>query len=105
MHTITLLPTKDPLNQVHHADFMITDEDVDTIIHLWPEEWSGPLADPLPEGKNAEEPPLHQVNGEEHEGDDNQDDPSLERNEDDDNIDDSGHHASKRPPSQEHAQT
>ena len=35
-HDITLLPTKDPLKQVHHADFMVTNEDVDAIINLWP---------------------------------------------------------------------
>ena len=88
---------------MHHVDFMVTDEDVDAIIHLWLEEWRGPLAEPLPEGQNAEEPPLYQVNGEEHEGENNQDDLSQEHNEDDDNIDDSDHHASEWPPSQERA--
>ena len=69
------MSTKDPLKQVHHEDFMVTDEDVDAIINLWLEEWRGPLAEQLPEWHNVEEPPLHQVNGEEHEGDNNQDDP------------------------------
>ena len=79
---------------------MITDDDIDAIMNIWWEEWRGPLAEPLPKGQNVEEPLLHQVNGEEHEGDNNQDDPSQEHNEDDDNIDDSDHHAFERPPSQ-----
>ena len=71
VHAITLFPTKDPLQQVYHASFMVKNDNVDAIINLWLEEWCGPLAEPLPEEKNAQEPPLHQVNGEELEGDDN----------------------------------
>ena len=104
-HTITVLPTKDPLKKVHHAYFMVIDEYVDAIINLWLEEWCGPLVESLLEGHNADEPSLHQVNGEENEGNENQDDPSQEHNEDDDNIYESYHHASECPPSQEHAQT
>ena len=48
---------------------------------------------------------LHQVNSEENEGDENQDDQSQEHNEEDDDIDDSDDHASKFPPSQQHAKT
>ena len=54
--------------------FMVTDEDMDTIVNLWSKEWHDLLVEPLPEGHNVEEPLLHQVNGEEHEGNDNQDD-------------------------------
>ena len=54
---------------------------------------------------HQQEPPLHQVNGKEHEGDDNQYDPSQEHNEEDDNINDLDHHASENPPSQEHEKT
>jgi len=43
-HTLTLLPIKDPLKQVHHADFMVVDEDMDAIINIWLEEWCSPLA-------------------------------------------------------------
>ena len=58
---------------------MVTDDDVDAIVNIWPEEWSSPLAKPLFEEQNveekkAEEPPIHQVNGEEHEGNNSQDD-------------------------------
>ena len=76
VHNIILDPTRDPIKQVHHTDFMVTNKDVDAIINLWPEEWHDPLAEPLPEVQDAEEPLLHQFHGEEHEGDDNQDDPS-----------------------------
>ena len=55
---------------------MVTNKDVDAIINLWLEEWNNPLEEPLPEGQNEQEPSLHQFNGKEHEGDDNQDDPS-----------------------------
>ena len=53
------------------------DEHVDAIVNIWLEEWRIPLAELLPKEQNMKEPSLHQVNGEEHEGDDNQDDPSL----------------------------
>ena len=45
---------------------MVTDDDVDAIINLWPEEWHNPLVEPLPQEQNAEELPIHQVNGEYH---------------------------------------
>ena len=70
VHNINLLPTKAPLWQIHQAIFIETDDNVDAIVKLWPEEWRGPLAEPLPEEQNAEEPLIHQVNGEENEGDD-----------------------------------
>ena len=75
VHAITLLPTKDPLQQVHHVGFMVKDDDVDAIVNLWLKEWCGPPAESLSEGKNPNELPIHQVIGEEHEGDDAQDDP------------------------------
>ena len=103
-HAITLLPTKEPLQQVHHASFMVTNDDVDAIINPWPEEWCGPLAEPFPEEQNAEEPPLHQVNGEKHEGDDTQDDPSQEHIKDDDDMDDLDQHPSEQPPSRDPVQ-
>ena len=53
---------------------MVTNNNVDAIVNLWPEEWCGPLTEPLTEEQNAQEPPIHQVNGEEHEGDDYQED-------------------------------
>ena len=70
VHNINLLTTKDPLLQIHQARFIVTDDDVDAIVNMWHEEWCDPLAEPLLEEQNAEEPPIHQVNGEEHEGDD-----------------------------------
>ena len=73
-HNIILLPTKNPIKQVHHADFMVTNEDMDAIINLWLEEWCSPLANPVSKEKDAEEPLLYQVHSEEHEGNDNQDD-------------------------------
>ena len=48
----------------------MTVDDVDAIVNLWPKEWCSPLAEPLHEDLNAEELPIHQVNGEDHEGDD-----------------------------------
>ena len=73
-----MLQTKDLLQHIHQVSFMVTDDDVDAIVNLWLEEWRDPLAEPLPEEKNAEEPLLHQVNGEEHEGDNTHDDQSWE---------------------------
>ena len=46
-HNIILEPTRDLIKQVHHTDFMVTNEDMDAIINLWPEEWHNPLAEPL----------------------------------------------------------
>ena len=100
-----LEPKKDPTKQAHNAGFIITNGDVEEIIKEFLDEWRSPLAELLPEGQNEEEPPLHQVNGEEKEGADNQDDQSQEHNEDDDDMGNSDHHASDLPPSQEHAQT
>ena len=68
---------------------MVTDDDVDAIVNLWSEKWHGPLAELLPEEQNAEEPPIHQVNDEENEGNDTQDNPSQDHIEDDDDMDDS----------------
>ena len=82
-------------------DFMVTNEELDAIINPWLEEWHGPLAKPLPKGQNAEEPSLHQVNGEEHEGDDTQDDPSQEHIKVDYDMDESYHHPSEHQPSQD----
>ena len=104
VHNMILELKKDLEKKVHHAGFMVTDEDVDALINLWLEKWCSPLVEPLPEGNNAEEPPLHQVNDEENEGDENKDYMSQERNEDDDNIDKSEHHVSNHPPIQDHAQ-
>ena len=73
-----MLPIKGPPQKIHQARFIVTDDDVDAIVKLWPEEWRGPLAKPLPEEQNVEEPPIHQVHGEEKEGDDTQGDPSQE---------------------------
>ena len=83
---------------------MVTNEDVDVIINIWSEEWRNPLAKSLPEEQNAEEPLLHQVNGEEHEGDDKPDDQSQEHNEENDDINDLEHHELECLPSQEHVQ-
>ena len=49
MHQINLLPLKGPPRHIHQARFVVTDDDVDAIIKLWPKEWCGPLAEPLPE--------------------------------------------------------
>ena len=76
MHQINLLPVKGPPRHIHQARFVVTDEDVDTIIKLWMEEWHGPFVEPLPTYQNVEEPPIHQVHSEEKEGDDTQGDPS-----------------------------
>ena len=62
------------------------------IFNLWPEERHDPLTKPLPKEQNAEEPPIHQVNGEEHEGDNTQEDLSQENMEDDDDMEDSNQH-------------
>ena len=70
---------------------MIND-DVDAIVNIWPEAWYGPLAEPLPEEQVAKEPPIHQVNAKEHEGNDTQDNSSQYHIEDDDDMDESDHH-------------
>ena len=57
---------------------MVTDDNVYAIVNLWPYKWHRPLIEPLPEEKNVEEPPIHQVNFEEHEGNDTQDNTSQE---------------------------
>ena len=69
---------------------------MDVIFKLWPEEWHGQLADLLPEYLNAEELPIHQVNGEDQEGDDAQEDPSQENMEDDDDMEDLDQHPSEQ---------
>ena len=94
-HSINLLPTKDLLQQVHQASFMVTDDNVDAIVNLWQEKWSAALAKPLPQEHNVEELPIHQVNAEEHEGNDTQDNLSQEHINDDDDIDDSNQHPSE----------
>ena len=62
-HNIMLETKKDLAKQVHHAGVMVMDEDVDTIIQEWLDEWCGPLAEPLPKGKNEEDPPVYQAHG------------------------------------------
>ena len=94
MHNINLLPIKGPPRKIHQSRFILTNNDVDTILKLWIEEWHALIEEPLPEEKNVEEPPIHQVHGEEQEGDDTQGDPSQENLEDDDDIEDSYHHPS-----------
>ena len=76
---------KDSSRQVQHVGFMLKDEDVDAIINLWLEEWSGPLAKSLPEGSDEEEPPLHQVHDECNEGGDGYDNQVKDEEEQDDN--------------------
>ena len=51
-HNMILEPKKDSARQVHHAGFMLKDEDVDEIINIWLEEWNGTPAEPLPEGQD-----------------------------------------------------
>ena len=63
-----LEPKKDLARQVHHAGFMLKDEDVDPIINLWRKQWRGPLEKVLPKGQNEESPPHHQVHDEVNEG-------------------------------------
>ena len=63
---------------MHHAGIMVTVEDVDAIINLWPEEWHGPLVETLPKGQDEEDPPLHQVHGEGNERADGQDNRSQD---------------------------
>ena len=105
IHNINLLPTKAPHRQIHQARFNVTDDDVDAIVKLWPEEWHGPLAKLLHEDLNAEEPPIHQVNGEYQEGDDAQADPSQENKEDDDDMEDLDPHPSVQPHAEDQMQT
>ena len=69
-HNMILEPKKGSSRQVHHAGFMLMDEDVDAIINLWLEEWRSPLVEPLPEGPDEEDPLLHQVRDEGNEGGD-----------------------------------
>ena len=75
---------------------------MDAIVKLWPEEWRGPLAEPLPEEQNVEEPPIHQVNGEDQEGDNSQAEPSQENMEDDDDMEDSDQHPLEQLPGGDH---
>ena len=70
VHNIILDPTRDVDKQVHDDGFMVTDEDVDAIIHLWPEEWRDPLGEPLPKGQEEEDPIVQQVHVEGNEGGD-----------------------------------
>ena len=65
MHQINLFPVKGIPQHIHRARFVVTNDDVDAIVKLWLEEWCGPLVEPLPEEQNVEEPPIHQVQGEE----------------------------------------
>ena len=95
------MPVKGPPQQIHQAKFIVTDDDVDILVKLWPEEWHGPLVEPLPEEQNVEEPPIHQVQGEEQEGDDTQGDPSQENLEDDDDTEDSYYHPFVHPHAEE----
>ena len=55
-----LEPKNDPSKQAHQAGFMVIDMDVDAIVQEWPEEWQGPLVEPMVEGKNQEDPPANQ---------------------------------------------
>ena len=105
MHNINLLPIKGPPRKIHQARFIVIDDDVDAIFKLCPEEWSDPLVEPLPEDKNVEEPPIHQVHGEEQEGDDTQEEPSQDNLEYDDDTKESSHHPSTKPHAEEGTQT
>ena len=51
-HNMILESKRDSAKQVHHVGFMFTDEDMDAIIHLWLEEWHGPLEETIPEGQD-----------------------------------------------------
>ena len=51
---------KDPAKQAYQAGFIITDEDVDSIVTKYPEEWHDPLEESLPEEKNQEYTPTNQ---------------------------------------------
>ena len=42
--------------KAHLVGFMITNDDVDAIFQEWPEEWRDPLAEPMVEGGNQEDP-------------------------------------------------
>ena len=61
--------------------------------------------EPLPDKQNVEEPPIHQVNGEEKEGNDNQADPSQKNMDEDDDTEDSEHHPSTQPQTGQCTQT
>ena len=69
---MVLEPKKDTAKQAHNAGFIITNANVKEIIKEWMDEWRGPLAEPLPEGQNEEEPLVHWVDGQENEGGDDQ---------------------------------
>ena len=84
---------------------MVTNDDVDAIVNLWPEKWHGPLTESLAKEQNAKEQPIHQVNVEEHEGNDTQDNPSQGHIADDDDMDDSYQHPSEQPHTRDRAQT
>ena len=105
MHNINLFPVKGPPWKIHQAVFVVIEDDVDAIVKLWPEEWRGPLAEPLLEEQNVEEPPIHQVHGEEQECDYNQGDPSQENLEDDDDMEYLGQLPSVKPHAEEKMQT
>ena len=67
-----LEPKKYPARQAHNAGFIIINTDVDDIVKEWPEEWRGPLAKPIPEHLNEEDPPLDHDNGQGNQGGDDQ---------------------------------
>ena len=62
-HNMILEPKKDLVKQAHNVGFMITNTDVDDIVKEFPEEWHNPLAKPLPEHLNKEDPPMDHNDG------------------------------------------
>ena len=96
----------DPTKQAHQTGFMITDDDVDTIVMEWPDEWCSPLVEPLPKEQNQEDPStnqggnasaggdarISQGNGQGNNGGNGQDNQSQE--EKDDNNGNNGSHRS-----------
>ena len=46
----------DPTKQAYQEVFMINDDDVDTIVKEWLDEWCRTLAETLPEGEYQEDP-------------------------------------------------
>ena len=104
---MVLEPKKDPTKQAHNAGFIIMDSNVEKNIKEWPDEWCVPLEEPLPEGKNEEDPPVHHVYGEENEVGDDQENQSQDRDEEDDNAGGGGsdHNDSKHTPSQKNIPT
>ena len=59
IHNRNILPTKAPHWQIYQARFIVTDNDVDAIVKLWPKEWCGPLVEILPEELNVEQLRIH----------------------------------------------